>query len=59
MKQNFDREYILAWWKRKAIKRYKKLLIENRIKPETLFYADVVGMNWQECKSKYLADVGR
>ena len=26
---------------------------------ETLFYDDIVSMTWEECKSKYLGDVGR
>ena len=61
MKKKFveDYEYVLAWWKRKAIKRYKQLLVENRIKPDILFYADVVGMSWFECRKIYLKEVGR
>jgi len=52
-------DYTIHWWKEKAIKRYTKLYDENRIKPETLFYSDIIGMNWEQCKEKYLKEVGR
>ena len=52
-------EYINKWWKRKAIKRYTKLHNENRLKPEILYYSDILGMTWNECKEKYLGEVGR
>jgi hypothetical protein len=29
------------------------------VKPEKLFYSDVIGMSWEECKEKYLGEVGR
>jgi hypothetical protein len=52
-------EYSINWWKDKAIKRYTTLFNDNKIKPEKLFYSDVIGMQWQECKEKYLGEVGR
>lgn len=52
-------DYTMNWWKPKAINRYKKLYSENKLKPETLFYYDVVGMSWEQCKEKYLKEVGR
>jgi hypothetical protein len=52
-------DYTIKWWKDKAIKRYTTLHLENRLKPETLFYSDMIGMQWQECKEKYLSEVGR
>jgi len=52
-------DYTMQWWKPKAINRYEKLLSENKLKPETLFYYDVVGMSWERCKEKYLGEVGR
>jgi len=52
-------EYINKWWKRKAIKRYTKLHTENRLKPEMLYYSDILGMTWEQCKEKYLGEVGR
>ena len=54
-----DYKYVVTWWKRKAIRRYTKLFKDKRIKPEILFYGDVVGMTWEECKDKYLKEVGR
>ena len=61
MKPKFvnDVDYIMNWWKPKAIRRYTKLYDNNNIKPEALFYGDIVGMNWEETKEKYLGDVGR
>ena len=61
MKQKFVEDYdrINRWWKKKAIKRYTKLFNEKRIKPEILFYGDIIGMTWEECREKYLGEVGR
>ena len=57
----FDRdiEYIDSWWKRKAVNRYTKLLEQNRIKPEKLFYSGMINISWEEAKEKYLGDIGR
>ena len=52
-------DYTIRWWKKQAIKRYTKLHEENRLKPETLFYADAIGLSWEQMKEKFLADVGR
>jgi hypothetical protein len=61
MKQKYVLDYdrINSWWKPKAIRRYTTLFNDKRIKPEILFYGDVVGMTWEECKNKYLKEVGR
>ena len=61
MKQKYVLDYdrINSWWKPKAIRRYTTLFNDNRIKPETLFYGDVVGMTWKQCKEKYISEVGR
>ena len=61
MKKKFveDYDYINRWWKKKAIKRYTKMLEQGRIKDETLFYNDMFNMTWEEAKEKYLTDVGR
>jgi Domain of unknown function (DUF4338) len=52
-------EYTIRWWKRQCVKRYTKLHDEGRIKDETLFYADAIGLTWEQMKEKYLGDVGR
>jgi hypothetical protein len=61
MRPKFEQgsEYINKWWKRKAIKRYTKLFNEGRLKPEKLYYSDILGMTWEQAKEKYLGDVGR
>jgi len=61
MKQKYVLDYdrINSWWKPKAIRRYTTLFNDNRIKPETLFYGDIMGMTWEEAKEKYLGEVGR
>ena len=46
-------------WKPKAIRRYTKLFDEGRLKPEKLFYGDIVGKTWEETKEQYLKEVGR
>jgi hypothetical protein len=52
-------DYTIRWWKDKAIKRYTTLHTDNRLKDETLFYSNIIGMQWNDCKEKYLKDVGR
>ena len=52
-------DYTIRWWKDKAIKRYTTLHTEKRLKDETLFYSNIIGMTWNDCKEKYLKDVGR
>tara|TARA_B100000214_G_scaffold232712_1_gene169874 strand:- start:5079 stop:6242 length:1164 start_codon:yes stop_codon:yes gene_type:complete len=61
MKPKFenDIDYIMNWWKPKAIRRYVKLYEDNRIKPEVLFYGDIVGKTWEETKEQYIKEVGR
>jgi len=61
MRPKFEQgsEYINKWWKRKAIRRYTKLFNDNRLKPEKLYYSDILGMTWEQAKEKYLGDVGR
>ena len=61
MKQKYidDSDYIMNWWKPKAIKRYTKLFDEGKLKPEKLFYGDIVGKTWEETKKLYLSEVGR
>jgi len=61
MKEKYELDYdrIINWWKPKAIRRYEKLHNENRLKPESLFYSDIIGMRWEETREKYLGDIGR
>ena len=61
IKQKFEQgdEYTIKWWKAKAIRRYKNLIEQGRIKDETLFYIDIIGISWEEAKKRYLKDVGR
>jgi len=54
-----DSDYIMNWWKPKAIRRYTKLYDNNNLKPETLYYSDVIGKSWKETKQQYLGEVGR
>lgn len=58
-KFNNDYECVSDWWKPKAIRRYLKLIKENRIKPEDLFYIDAIGISWEKMKRKYLKEIGR
>ena len=58
-KYKLDYDRIINWWKPKAIRRYEKLHNENRLKPESLFYSDIIGMSWEETREKYLGDIGR
>lgn len=54
-----DKKAILDWWRPKAIERYKKLLKENNLKTDKLFYGDMCPMNYEQAKKVYFNDVGR
>ncbi len=32
---------------------------QDRLKPEQLFYWDVIDLSWEETKEKYIKEVGR
>jgi hypothetical protein len=47
-------------WKNKyAKKRLASLKKQDRVSNETHFYDDIIYMTWEQCKSKYLPQVGR
>ena len=46
-------------WKTYAKKRLNNLTKQNRVSKETHFYDDIIYMNWEETKQKYLSQVGR
>ena len=53
-------EALTELWKNKyAKKRLASLKKQGRVSNETHFYDDIIYMTWEECKSKYLGDVGR
>jgi len=54
-----DVDAVLDWWKPKAIQRYLNLYEQGRIKPEILYYNNLIDMTWEEAKETYLGDVGR
>jgi len=54
-----DKTAILEWWKPKAIERYKKLLSENKVKTDILYYNSMIGMPYNEAKENYFHEVGR
>jgi len=61
MKQKFidNVEYTCRWWKPKAIRRYKNIWNQGRIKEEQLFYWDVIDLPWDITQSRYIKEVGR
>jgi hypothetical protein len=47
-------------WKTKyAKKRIESLIAQGRVSKETHFYDDIIYLNWEETKKKYLFQVGR
>jgi hypothetical protein len=58
----FDTSYnaLVSNWKEKyATKRIKSLVEQDRVSDSTLFYDDLIYMDWEETKAKYLTQVGR
>jgi len=55
-----DVDGVMDWWKPKAIRRYTNLLEQDRIRPEHLYYRDMIQMrSWDEVQQKYMSQVGR
>ena len=55
-----DVDDVMGWWKPKAIRRYTNLLEQDRIRPEHLYYRDMIQMRtWEEVQQKYMSEVGR
>jgi hypothetical protein len=54
-----DVQGVLDWWKPKAIERYKKLHGEGNIKSDILYYNKMMGMTYDDAKSKFFNEVGR
>jgi hypothetical protein len=61
MKDKFVKgdEYSIQWWREKAKKRYLKLVDDNKVKPEVLWYLPIIGMSWENAKEQYIKEVGR
>jgi hypothetical protein len=60
--KSFDtsEEYLVELWKNKyARQRINSLVKNDRVSNETLFYKDLITMNWEEAKERYLSQVGR
>ena len=38
---------------------WASLTKQNRVSKETHFYDDIIYMNWEDTKNKYLSNVGR
>jgi hypothetical protein len=53
-------EALVKVWKQKhASKRIKNILATDRFSKESHFYDDLIYLDWEECKEKYLNQVGR
>ena len=61
LKQKFEEDipYTEKWWKKKAIRRYKNVWNQGRIKEEQLFYWDIIDLPWDITKNRYIQEVGR
>lgn len=60
--KSFDTSYdsLVNIWKEKHAKgRIKQLMKKNNVSYETLFYDDLIYLDWEETKQKYLPQVGR
>jgi len=53
-------ETLVKIWKEKHAKgRIKQLMKKNNVSYQTLFYDDLIYLDWEETKAKYLIQVGR
>lgn len=61
LNKSFDTSYdaLVGIWKNMAKGRIKQLVKKNNVSYETLFYDDLIYMDWEETRQKYLPQVGR
>ena len=61
MTKSFDtsNEALTAIWMKHAKGRISQLKKQNKVSYESLFYDDLIYMDWEETKAKYLPQVGR
>jgi hypothetical protein len=61
LKPRFEQDIdgVMDWWKKKACKRYEKLLTSGKLKDDILFYGDIIGLDWEQTREKYIGEVGR
>jgi hypothetical protein len=53
-------DYLVNLWKEKYVaRRIRSLNERGSFSTETLFYDDLIYMDWEETKDKYLSQVGR
>jgi serine protease inhibitor len=60
--KSFDTSYealVKIWKEKHAIGRIKQLIKKDKVSYDTLFYSDLIYLNWEETKAKYLGQVGR
>ena len=61
MTKSFDtsNEALTAIWMKHEKGRISQLKKQNKVSYESLFYDDLIYMDWEETKAKYLPQVGR
>ena len=59
VKPNSSYDDKIKWWKAKAINRYLNLKKDNRLKPDVLYYNEIINMTYDEAKHKFFGEVGR
>jgi hypothetical protein len=60
--KSFDTSYealVKIWKEKHAIGRIKQLIKKDKVSYDTLFYSDLIYLDWEETKAKYLGQVGR
>ena len=60
--KSFDTSYealVKIWKERHAIGRIKQLIKKDKVSYDTLFLDDLIYLDWEETKAKYLGQVGR
>jgi hypothetical protein len=55
----YTEQYVIDWWRKKAIARYLNLKQQNNLKPEILYYNQMIGMSYADAKKHYFDEVGR
>jgi len=54
-----DAQSVIDWWRPKAISRYEKLVDENRVNGDILYYNELINCTWDQAKQRFLSEVGR
>ena len=59
LKDKFEYQQMLDWWRPKAMSRYLKLHEEGKLLPEVTYYNSMIHQSYDNNKERFFRNVGR